>query len=54
MHIPVLQKEVIKYLDAEPNKNFIDATVGEGGHSLEIIKRRLLLEKYLGLTGIRK
>ncbi len=49
MHIPVLQKEVIKYLDAEPNKNFIDATVGEGGHSLEIIKRTAPFGKVLGI-----
>jgi len=39
MHIPVLQKEVLKYLDPRPNENFIDATFGEGGHS------RMILEK---------
>ncbi len=39
MHQPVLLQEVIKYLGDIKNKFFIDATFGEGGHSLEIIKR---------------
>ncbi len=38
-HIPVLTKEVIKYLDPKPNENFVDCTFGQGGHS------RLILEK---------
>lgn len=39
MHVPVLLKEVIEYLTPEPGKKFVDATVGEGGHAREIIKR---------------
>ena len=39
MHIPVLQKEIIKYFDPQPDDNFIDCTFGQGGHS------RLLLRK---------
>lgn len=38
-HIPVLQKETIENLDPKPNENFIDCTLGYGGHS------RLILEK---------
>ncbi len=38
-HIPVLIKEVLQYLDVKSNENFIDCTVGEGGHT------KLLLEK---------
>jgi len=38
MHKPVLLKEVIEYLHPKPNENFIDATFGLGGHSLEILK----------------
>jgi len=38
MHKPVLLEEVIKYLNPKPNENFIDATFGLGGHSLEILK----------------
>jgi len=37
-HQPVLLKEVIKSLKIEPGQIFIDATIGQGGHSQEIIK----------------
>ncbi len=43
-HIPVLPKETIEYLDPKPGENFIDCTLGYGGHS------RLILEK-TGPTG---
>ncbi len=36
---PVMQKEVLEYLDPKPNQNFIDCTFGGGGHSGEILKR---------------
>jgi len=39
MHIPVLQKELIDYLNPEPDENFIDCTAGFLGHAM------LLLEK---------
>jgi len=38
VHIPVLKKEVIKYLDPRPGENFIDGTCGSAGHSSEILK----------------
>ncbi len=38
MHVPVLLKEVLEYLNPKPNQNFIDATVGDGGHTKEILK----------------
>jgi len=38
-HIPVLLKEVIDLLKVESEKKYIDATLGGGGHSEEIIKR---------------
>jgi len=37
MHIAVLLKEVIKYLDPKPGENFIDCTSGTGEHSLAIL-----------------
>lgn len=37
IHIPVLLKESIRYLDPQPNQNFIDCTIGAGGHSKEIL-----------------
>jgi 16S rRNA (cytosine1402-N4)-methyltransferase len=48
-HIPVLQKEVIEYLDPKPNENFIDATFGEGGHALSILERTKPNGKLLGI-----
>jgi len=39
MHVPVLVKEVVRILDPKPNQNFIDATFGFGGHSIEILKK---------------
>lgn len=55
MHIPVLKKEVLEYLDVEPNQDYIDATVGFAGHSKAILEKngpdgRVLgieLDKYL-------
>jgi len=38
MHISVLQKEVVGYLDPRPGANLIDGTCGAGGHTLEILK----------------
>lgn len=49
MHIPVLTKEVIALLDPKPNENFIDCTLGEAGHSLEILKRTGPAGKILGI-----
>ena len=49
MHIPVLQKEVIKYIDPKPNENFIDCTLGEAGHSLAILEHNGPKGKVLGI-----
>ncbi len=49
MHIPVLLKEVLEYLDPKPNQNFIDATVGDGGHAKEILKLTAPNGKLLGI-----
>ncbi len=48
-HVPVLLKEVIDYLDPQANENFIDTTVGQGGHALTILK---LIEPDGKLLGI--
>jgi 16S rRNA (cytosine1402-N4)-methyltransferase len=39
MHIPVLLKETSELLDVREGGKYIDATLGLGGHSLEILKR---------------
>lgn len=49
IHIPVLQKEVIDYLSPKKNENFIDATAGEGGHTILIAKRILPQGKILAV-----
>ena len=38
-HVPVLLKEAIDFLAIQRGGTFLDATVGLGGHSLEIAKR---------------
>lgn len=38
-HIPVLVKEVLEGLGPLPNQNFIDATVGDGGHASAILEK---------------
>ena len=38
-HIPVMSEEVIKGLDIQEGKKYIDATLGGGGHGMEIVKR---------------
>lgn len=48
-HIPVLLNEVIKFLDPKPNQNFIDCTLGAGGHTVEILKRTAPNGKVLGI-----
>jgi len=49
IHKPVLQKEVLEYLKPEPNKNFIDATIGGGGHTAAILERIKPNGKVLGI-----
>ena len=41
MHFPVLLDEIIDYLDPAPGNVVLDATLGGGGHSAEILKRIL-------------
>ena len=38
-HIPVLVEEVISLLGCAPHRIYVDATLGGGGHALEILKR---------------
>lgn len=38
-HFSVLSNETIKLLDVTPNQVYIDATLGNGGHTLEILKK---------------
>ncbi len=38
-HIPVLVKEVVHALQVQPGCNYIDATIGLGGHAIAILKQ---------------
>ena len=39
IHIPVLAKEVLHWLDPKANQDFIDGTLGLGGHAALILER---------------
>lgn len=49
IHKPVLLKEVLKYLDPKPNENFIDCTIGEGGHAIAFLEKNGPEGKVLGI-----
>ena len=49
MHISVLPKEAIEYLDPQPNENFIDATLGNAGHSIALLEKNGPKGKVLGI-----
>lgn len=49
VHKPVLLEEVIKYLDPKKNENFVDCTIGGGGHSEAILKKTAPNGLVLGL-----
>ena len=51
MHTAVLTQEVIKYLDPQPGENFIDCTLGAGGHALAILERNAPEGKVLGIDA---
>ncbi|MFH1030623.1 MAG: 16S rRNA (cytosine(1402)-N(4))-methyltransferase RsmH [bacterium] len=48
-HIPVMLNEVIELLNPQPGQNFVDCTLGGGGHALEILKRVAPNGKVLGI-----
>jgi 16S rRNA (cytosine1402-N4)-methyltransferase len=49
-HIPILVDEIVTGLRVEKGKKYIDATVGGGGHALEIVKHGGIL---LGIDADR-
>jgi 16S rRNA (cytosine1402-N4)-methyltransferase len=48
LHTPVLLEEVIEWMRVRPDGTYIDATVGTGGHAIEIV-RRLATGRLLGM-----
>lgn len=49
IHTAVLKKEVLEYLEPKQNENFVDCTVGEGGHAEEILGKNGPHGKVLGI-----
>jgi len=49
MHIPVLLDEVLEYLQPKTGQNFIDCTIGRGGHSFKILSYTNPNGKILGI-----
>ncbi|MCY3986460.1 MAG: 16S rRNA (cytosine(1402)-N(4))-methyltransferase RsmH [Candidatus Dadabacteria bacterium] len=48
-HLPVMPKEVVKYLDLPHNAVVVDATVGLGGHSEHILHEYPSILKLIGM-----
>lgn len=51
MHVPVLMKEVLEYLQPNPDQNFVDCTIGDAGHGVEILKRIAPNGRLLGIDA---
>jgi len=49
IHTPVLQKEVLLYLNPGRNENFVDATIGEMGYTAAILEKNKPNGKILGI-----
>src|SRR3989338_10353443 len=50
-HVPVMMSEVLEYLDPKPNQNFVDCTLGDGGHAAAILERTAPNGKILGIDA---
>lgn len=49
IHKPVLEKQALEYLNPGQNENFIDCTIGEGGHAEKILEKNGPGGKVLGI-----
>ena len=48
-HVPVLVEEVIQFLRPHPNGIYVDATLGGGGHAVEILERSAPTGRLIGI-----
>lgn len=53
-HNPVMVKEVVAGLDCKPGKTIVDATLGSGGHAIEILKKIGETGKFIGIDKDEK
>lgn len=51
LHFPVMGEEVIQHLNPKPRENFVDCTIGEGGHTTAILERNRPYGKVLGIDS---
>jgi len=51
VHIPVLTKEILEYLEPRQGGNFVDCTFGQGGHSSSILEKIGPNGKLLGIEA---
>ncbi|MGB9684648.1 MAG: 16S rRNA (cytosine(1402)-N(4))-methyltransferase RsmH [Candidatus Bathyarchaeales archaeon] len=49
MHFPVMKDEVLRFLDPKPGEDFVDCTVGEGGHALAVLEQNKPHGRVLGI-----
>jgi 16S rRNA (cytosine1402-N4)-methyltransferase len=49
LHVPVMLQEVLDFLKLAPGQIIVDATLGTGGHSVEILKRITPNGKLIGI-----
>ena len=54
VHKPALRNEVIKILDPQPKSDYVDCTIGEGGHAEAILQRVLPDGRLLGIDLTRE
>lgn len=54
VHVPVLRKEVLDFWNPKADENFVDCTIGEGGHAFAILERILPNGKLLGIDWTRE
>ncbi len=48
-HIPVLRNEILDFLTPSPNRVYVDATIGLGGHSFYILKSSFPTGRLIGI-----
>lgn len=48
-HLPVLLPEVLEYLDCQPDRVYVDGTIGSGGHARAILERSSPTGRLVGL-----
>lgn len=48
-HVPILLREVLEYLNCQPNRIYVDGTVGSGGHARAILEKSSPTGKLIGL-----